>query len=485
MALMHLHHQSADNGPKSIRHAIVLWARTIVLCMLILLPGCASTVPLPGSGLPEDLPETWSTGIISEQLPIATHLLDLIDAEPLKSLIDEALANNINLQATALRLKAAGFLLSEPRSKLMPMVGANLTRERNNQGLNPLTGSKTNINVNRLSLGVRWELDLWGRLADAHTASKYAVLAQTHEYQQARDTLAARVIQAWIEQAAIQSFLDIEQKRVAVLQRITSVLLERYKNGIGNLDELSAAKSRMEIARADLSERRTERLRVLRNLDLLLGRYPNGNLIPQGGLPKVDVAPVDVPASVLLKRPDVRAAIARYHEARNRARSAAKAMFPSLSLTGDIFKEKAGFSSLGGATPYWSVVGSLFQPLFEAGRIMNASRAKHEQALAVLSDLHGVVLQALKEVADLVDRERDAKQQIDALKIAVRESEKNSRYYDERYRQGIDSLQSLLIAREQEMAVRLRLYEITALRLRNRVDMAIALGAGLTDASIQ
>jgi outer membrane protein TolC len=86
---------------------------------------------------------------------------------------------------------------------------------------------------------------------------------------------------------------------------------------------------------------------------------------------------------------------------------------------------------------------------------------------------------------DLVDRERDAKQQIDALKIAVRESEKNSRYYDERYRQGIDSLQSLLIAREQEMAVRLRLYEITALRLRNRVDMAIALGAGLTDASIQ
>lgn len=469
------------------RHAIHRWCRTTVLCtlVLVLLLNCVSIDPNQGAGLPEDLPETWSTSLTAEQLPIATHLLDLIDAEALEGLVDEALNNNTNLQATALRLKAAGLLLSVPRSELLPAVGANLSRERNNQGINDLTGEQANKNVNRLSLGVRWELDLWGRLSDDYAASKYAVQVQAHEYQQARDALAARVIQTWIEQAAIQSFLEIEHKRVAVLRRITAVLLERYKNGIGNLDELSAARSRMEIARADLSARRAERLRVLRNLEILLGRYPRGELLPQNGLPQVDLAPVDVPASVLLKRPDVCAAIARYHEAQNSARSAAKALLPNLSLTGNIFKANARFSSLGSATHYWSVLGSLFQPLFEGGRIINASRAQHEQARAVLLDLHGVVLQALKEVEDLVDRERDVGQQIDALKIAVRESEKNSHYYDERYRQGIDSLQSLLNAREREMAVNLRLNEIIALRLRNRVDMAIALGAGLRDASIQ
>jgi outer membrane protein TolC len=322
-------------------------------------------------------------------------------------------------------------------------------------------------------------------LSDAYAASKYTVVTQAYEYRNARDALAARVIQRWIEQAAIQTSLAIEEKRVTVLQRISSVLVERYRNGIGNLDELSAARSRMEIARADLSGRRAERLRALRDLEVLLGRYPRGELLPRGELPKVHIPPIDVPASILLKRPDVRAAIARYQAARLQARSAAKALLPKLSFTGDLFKESARFSSLGGATTFWSAIGSLFQPLFEGGRIINASRAQREQARAALLDLHEEVLQAFKEVEDLVDRERNLERQIDALEIAVHESEKSSRYYDERYRQGIDSLQSLLIAREQEMAVNLRLNQVMAQRLRNRVDMAIALGAGLNDDAME
>jgi NodT family efflux transporter outer membrane factor (OMF) lipoprotein len=477
--------RSFEKDAASDRHPALYCVRALILCTQVLLLSCVSTGRLPDASLPDDLPETWATTATAETLPIAAHLLDLVEDESLKALVDEALANNLNLQATALRLKAAGFLLSEPRSRLLPGVAVTISRERNNQGVNEQSGNQTTVNSHRLSMGVRWELDLWGRLSDAYAASKYAVLTQTYEYQQARDALAARVIQTWIEQAAIQTSLAIEEKRMTVLQRISSVLVERYRNGIGNLDELSAARSRMEIARADLSERRAGRLRVLRELEVLLGRYPRGELLPRGGLPEVNVPPIDVPASVFLKRPDVRAAIARYQAARLQSRSAAKALFPKLSFAGDIFKENARFSSLGGATTYWSVIGSLFQPLFEGGRIINASRAQREQARGALLDLHEVVLQVFKEVEDLVDRERDFERQIAALEIAARESEKSSRYYDERYRQGIDSLQSLLIAREQEMAVNLRLNEVMAQRLRNRVEMAIGLGAGLDDEAME
>ena len=270
-----------------------------------------------------------------------------------------------------------------------------------------------------------------------------------------------------------------------VLQRITSILLERYKNGIGNPDELSAARSRMELARADLSAHRSGRLRALRELEVLLGRFPRGNLLPQQRLPQVALPPIDVPAAVMLKRPDVQAAVARSQEAGYRARAASKALLPTLSITGDIFKQGARFSSLSSTTSYWHVVGSLFQPLFEGGRIINASRAQHQEARAALLDLHQVVLQAFKEVEDALDRERDLERQVHALEVAARESEKNGRYYDRRYRQGIDSLQSLLIAREQEMAVNLRLNAAIAQRLRNRVDMAIALGAGLNDEAME
>ncbi len=475
--------QQTQNGPGLARQAINWLVRATVLCTLTLSLSCASSGLEPAEVLPTDLPETWSDGGASDTLPISGHLLDLIDSDPLKLLVAEALAKNLNLRATAQRLKAAGFLLREPRSRLLPAVGATFSPGRNNQGIDRLTGREKTVDLHRMSLGISWELDIWGRLSDEYTASKYAVRTQDHEYRQARDALAARVIQAWIEQASIQSDIAIEQKRLAVLQHISFVLVERYKNGIGNLDELATARSRMELARADLSERRYSHMRVLRELEVMLGRFPEGDLMPQGGLPEVDLPPIDVPASVMLKRPDVLAAIARMEEARFRAKASAKELLPKLNLIGDIFRQSAHFSSLGSTTTYWSAVGSLFQPLFEGGRIISASRARNQEAHAALLDLHEAVLKAFKEVEDVVDRERDLERQLRALRTAVHESERSSQYYDQRYRQGIDTLQSLLIAREQEMAVNLRLNAAIAQRLVNRVDIAIALGAGLSDPS--
>lgn len=61
----------------------------------------------------------------------------------------------------------------------------------------------------------------------------------------------------------------------------------------------------------------------------------------------------------------------------------------------------------------------------------------------------------------------------------MQESEKSSRYFVQRYRQGLDNIQSLLIAREQEMTVKMRLNQAKADRLGNRVDLALAVGIGL------
>jgi outer membrane protein TolC len=114
-------------------------------------------------------------------------------------------------------------------------------------------------------------LDIWGRLANEYSASKQAVLAQEYEYLHIRDALATRVIQAWIKQVAIQRSRAIKKERVAVLQRIETVLIERYKSGIGNLDELSTAKSKTEIARADLSAGSADLLRSIQKLEGFIG----------------------------------------------------------------------------------------------------------------------------------------------------------------------------------------------------------------------
>jgi outer membrane protein TolC len=181
------------------------------------------------------------------------------------------------------------------------------------------------------------------------------------------------------------------------------------------------------------------------------------------------------------RRPDVRSAMNRLIAARRLSRAADKAKLPQLTLTGELFRSAACLGDMGSATTYWGFLGSLFQPLFAGGRIVNEARATQVETEAALMDLRSVVLRALKEVEDALDREHELAGQIMALERAVRESATSSHYFAHRYRQGLDTIQNLLLAKEQEMSVKLRLNEVAAQRLSNRIDLALALGVGIND----
>lgn len=447
---------------------------------LVMLSGCALLQEGPEATLPANLPNTWTAEVAVSDLPITAGLLDLIQDKRLKEIVREALDNNPDLRATAQRLEASGYFLSGPRSRLLPKVKAGFSKGRNNQTIEAQTGDRITSDSHRLSVGVSWEIDIWGRLADGYAASKNAFFARQYDYLHARDALAVRVIQAWIEQVAIRRSLTVEEERVAVLLRIERFLVDRYQYGIGNPDELSTARSRTEIAKADLSQRKAAWLQSVRRLEVLLGHYPKGELLAGENLPAIARPPVDLPATVLLNRPDIQAALARAESARKTADAAQKAILPELRLSGQLFRESARLGSLDGATTYWGFLGSLFQPLFEGGRIIDESKGRRSEADAALLELHAIVLQALKEVEDAFDLERELAKQVQALEIGVRESQNSSRYFNERYLQGLDSIQSPLIANEQEMAVKLRLNQVTAARLSNRIDLSLALGVGLS-----
>ena len=460
-------------------------AVTSLVAIFVFMTACSGLRELPEVKLPADLPVAWATDYTVKDLPVTSGLLDLFDDERLRALVNEAVANNPNLKATALRLRAADYLLSGTRSKLLPRAGLDFSRENSNQGLDVLTGKRIREDKHRFFLGVSWEVDLWGRLADEHAASKHAFHTQEYDYFHARDALAARVIQAWVEQVAVRRSLAMEKKRFDFLQRIEQVAVERYRNGIGTFDELSEAKSCTEVARAGVSEQKAALSRSIRLLEVLLGRYPAGQLLSSEDLPSIAHPHVEIPAATLLKRPDIQIALSRVVSAEHLSCSAQKAMLPQLSLLGKLFKESASLNTIAGSAPYWGILGSLFQPLFEGGRIINESRARKAEAEAELTGLYEVVLQALKEVEDALSNERELEIQSHALRIAVRESEKSSRYHEERYRRGLGNIQNLLRAKEQELSARLRLDNVDAERLNNRIEMSLALGQGFSNHELE
>ena len=163
------------------------------------------------------------------------------------------------------------------------------------------------------------------------------------------------------------------------------------------------------------------------------------------------------------------------------AAAAAKAMLPSLRLTGDVAKNKTSLAGLLGATSIWSIAGSLAQPLFQRGTLRARSDARRLELEAAWEEYRAAVLRAVGEVEDGLGRERALVGQRDHLVNALRSSTRNTQIQEERYRRGLASITELLLARNQEMNIRRQVLAVDGEILSNRITLALAVGAGFEE----
>src|SRR5690606_24070623 len=107
--------------------------------------------------------------------------------------------------------------------------------------------------------------------------------------------------------------------------------------------------------------------RTLRQLDILLGHYPSGALQTADALPEVPGAPAaGVPAQLLERRPDIRAAELGLIAAGYQLGAAQRSFLPSLSLSGSAGYASGEFSGLiDSSNLVWSIAGQLVQPIFQ------------------------------------------------------------------------------------------------------------------------
>jgi len=428
--------------------------------------------------LPKNIPKEWSFSPKLSDLPVTASLLDLLDDPKLKSLVKKALENNHDLKATALRLKGSQYLLLQTQSRRLPSVNGNFTRSRDNQSMDTLTGRTVKKNHYRASVNVSWELDIWGKLTDEHHAKLTRHEVKKFDYIYAYDSLAARVIQSWISISGAKETLDIQYERVRLLETIEKIILRRYTEGLGTLDELFTARSRSNVAKADISRLNETYRRNIRSLKLLQGNYPVSNELSEYRLPEIALPPFVSPMEVLLRRPDIQAALANVESEKLAAVAAQKNRLPSFSLSYESAKKSNSLSSLRGSDVLWNLIGSITQPLFEGNRLVSEARAAELSADASLETLIESLLTAVKEVEDRTGIEIDLLNQETLMKTALEEAGKSTSFYRNRYQNGLESLINLLTAVEQEMAVKERLTDIRSQRMINRIDLALALGMG-------
>ena len=456
-------------------------AKYLVLSVSVMALASCAAVPITDENLPlSDISAKWSaTAPSSDGVAGAVQdgwLKDL-EMSALSNFVDEVLRNNLDFQATAHRMEAAGFSAKIARGNLYPTLNASFGGSRQHV-------SNPGVTSNSLSLGfdARWEADVWGRLSAKTGAANADYAAVQADQQAARLSLAAQVTQTWFDVMEVDAQVALAKRTVESYERAARVVEKRFARGLNTGLDLRLVKSNLEASRASLSNRQNQLSQQKRRLEIFAGRYPAAKILAAGEIPnlKGDV-PTGLPMNLLERRPDLRAAKARLLSAGYSSQAADKDMLPAFSITATGNNSSSNFSDLlKFDNIFWNLLGNITQPIFQGGKLRYAAKASQELFEAEKQVFARTMLTAFREVEDALSSERWLKEQVNHTEKAAMNAIAAGKVALDQYGRGLIKISTLLESQRQSLSQQSQLLSVRKQLINNRVALHLALGGDFT-----
>ncbi|MPY89893.1 MAG: efflux transporter outer membrane subunit [Luteitalea sp.] len=461
------------------------------LPLIVLTAACASAPPVGHPEIGVAVPAAWTAK--TEAAPVQPVWWRQFGDPTLEKVVAEALEGNRDLRAAATRVEAAAALARITGADQFPVVNVSLDASRRKQnfiGL-PIPGAEGEVLSTRattygVSLDTTWEADVWGRIRSGVSASLADAEATLFETGGARLSLAAQTAKAWFALIEARQQRRLAEDTVSSYRTTSEQVRDRYRRGLVPPVDLRLALSNLHAAQALLAERNEQYGRVLRQLELLLGRYPAGALQPPDVLPALpSEIPAGLPAGLLAQRPDLQAAERRLAAADARLVADRRALYPSFSLTGSGGTSTNALRNLlDGDFSVWSVVGSVAQPIFQGGRLRAQVEVADAQVREALELYAGQVLTAFSEVEIALDAQAHLRERAARLTDASEQAAAARTLAERRYGTGLDTILALLEAQRRQLDADSQLLTARRLQLDARVDLHLAVGGDFDAASL-
>lgn len=454
----------------------------------VILAGCSASAPDSRiKAVAAAAPERWSASR-EAQVGIDTAWVSRIGGSQADTLVREAFQRNPDMRAAAERVKRAIGAAESAGAAMRPQISGNLNGNRQKQifvGF-PFAGGQgvpssifENFGAN---LTVAWEPDIWGFRRAGQAALIADAQAEGNAYRAARASLAAQVMRAWLALAEANEQIALAVKTQELLGTTLEIVRERYNRALagdgGSAAEVRLAESEIGLNESLLAQRKGERAQAVRQLELLLGRYPQGAMQSSRMLPAVPpMPPAGLPSELLLRRPDILEAERRFASSGSLVKQARLAFFPSFSITGttgtttDSLQEV--FNSDFGV---WSLAGGLTQPIWAGGRLRSEYDRLKSDERANLARLQSTVLQAFGEVEQAIIADRFLAAREQALGKALTSAEEAVDAAGEEYATGLGDALTLITAQSNRIDLASQTVTLKRLRLDNRITLHLALG---------
>ena len=446
--------------------------------------GCSGAPPVSHPELALAIPEQWASASTAS-IDVEDSWIRSFNDLKLEAIVIEALEHNHDLKAAAARLSAAVSSARIVGADLLPRVSAGFNSSRQQQNFVgfPIPGFEGGVpnakfNVFGVSLDTTWELDVWGRIR-ARTSAAYADMeAAQADLAAARLSLAGQTAKSWFAVAEAKQQAALARKTLDTYKITADQVRSRFESGLRPSLDLRLALSNVGIAEALFQERQEQYERAVRQLEILVGRYPDGIIAGADVLPDIPPAtPAGVPADVIARRPDLAAAERQLAAADARIRQARAALYPRISLTtsnGTISDQLRDL--LDGDFYVWSIAGNLLQPIFEGGRLLAEVDRTEAVAREALEHYTSVALQAFGEVESAFVAEALLAKREAALRIAAEQATAAHTLAQDRYRSGLENFTTVLDAQQRELNAESQRIAVRRLRLDVRINLHLALG---------
>jgi NodT family efflux transporter outer membrane factor (OMF) lipoprotein len=402
----------------------------------------------------------------------------------LDALITEASQASPTLTSVRATLRQAQErYAAQAGSTRYPQAEANLTsqRQRFNPNSSGLTGDAQEFDLYTAGVGVHYNLDLAGGNRRALEALAARSNYQQYQLEGAHLSLVSNIVTTAVIQAKLAAQLQATEAILHVQEEQLRLTGERVRLGQAAPADMLPLQTQVEQTRAGIPLLRNQFQQSEHLLAVLAGRAPGAGSLPSFSLQEFTLPtalPLIVASELVRNRPDILAAEALLHAANAEYGVAVANLYPQLNLSANLGSQALTTGALfGSGSAIWNLVGQLTQPLFNPA-LPAEKRAALASLDAAAANYQTVVLESLRNMADVLRALENGAQRLTALAAANAAAQGSVESMQHQYRLGAASYVQLLIAQQQALQIQLDLFAAQAQRLVDSAALFQAMGGG-------
>src|SRR5665213_588876 len=375
-------------------------------------------------------------------------------------------------------------------------IAANASRQTaNNIGgasnsLFPIGGVTETETAN---FNVSWELDLFGRLAQARKVAKADLAAARFNIEGSRASLAASVADNYFQAGGLAIQIGDARETVRIQSELESVAHRKAVLGLGAAADADRVAGDLAQAQAQAEDLQSQLHAAQRQILILVGRgtAPVASLPVQALASDAPPVPAAVPGDLLQRRPDVREAEAHLRSEAGTDRLRHLAVFPTFTLLPGLGASRTVSPGVAFIPPttlipqqqttdlgFWTLGAGVTVPVLDIPKLLYDAKAEDARTEQAVIAYEKTVQTAYGEAENALVNLGAGERAVDALTAGEARAHRASAGARKLYAMGLDDLTTALSAEQAWRTTRAALTAERVAALRRAVQTYKALGGG-------